>query len=248
MNLEKLREEYETIKIYLANREKELAMTFDEWVLFWSNQKIDIEDDWVLSRRDKRFQYTCTNTYLMPIKRPAIDDREEILRNIEIDENDCWVWKGTVAEVGYNKQKRPIAKKLVNNKEKKSHQKVVYATRLAWETFVGEIPEGLGVFHTCDNKLCVNPDHLKPMTQKESHKRIDEKLGLWRGNKKVGKKRVYLTPEIYERILTAGPEVTNQELSDELGISPMRVSRYRSGYYAPPKYLRGILAKRGFKV
>ncbi len=38
--------------------------------------------------------------------------------------------------------------------------KVEWAGRIAWTLLRGEIPEHLRVLHTCDNSLCVNPDHL----------------------------------------------------------------------------------------
>ena len=65
----------------------------------------------------------------------------------------CWLWTGTTA-CGYGQCNR-------NNKNVKAH-------RYSYIIHKGEIPEGHGVRHTCDEPLCVNPDHLLTGTQQDN--------------------------------------------------------------------------------
>lgn len=46
--------------------------------------------------------------------------------------------------------------------------RIAGAHRVAYELLIGPIPDGLVIDHLCRNTLCVNPDHLEPVTVREN--------------------------------------------------------------------------------
>lgn len=79
---------------------------------------------------------------------------ERIKNKIKITENGCWEWQGYVLKSGY-------AQMSVNNKSTLIH-------RATYELYKGKIPDGLLACHTCDNKICCNPNHIFLGTYKDN--------------------------------------------------------------------------------
>lgn len=74
----------------------------------------------------------------------------------------CHLWSGSMNEKGYGKISiGGIA---------------MLAHRLAYEIANGPIPEGMGVLHKCNTRLCVNAEHLYAGTNRQN---VDDKLRSW---------------------------------------------------------------------
>jgi hypothetical protein len=71
----------------------------------------------------------------------------------------CWQWTGTTIRTGYG---------MVWSSEA---QKQVLAHRRAWEVWRTPIPAGMEIDHLCQNRPCINPDHIEVVTPHENKKR-----------------------------------------------------------------------------
>lgn len=93
------------------------------------------------------------------------DDRQRFESKISKTKG-CWVW------LGAKRNSKGYGCFTFNGKTCAAH-------RVAYELFVGVIPKGKQLDHTCNNRACVNPSHLEPVSNKENQYRGYERRGYW---------------------------------------------------------------------
>lgn len=100
------------------------------------------------------------------------------------------------------------------------------AHRFSYEMENGPIPEGAIILHSCDNRACVNPAHLRAGTYVENSQDALER-GRHRGPSGETHPAAKLTDEqvhtVRQRYAAGG--ITQRELADEFGVDRSTVSR-----------------------
>lgn len=113
-----------------------------------------------------------------------------------IEKNGCWIWlrstigKRNYAQLGAGK----------------------VAHKVYWEERNGKVPDGYQLHHTCENKLCVNIDHLELVTPIQH-----------------ARKHAILTEKQVGEIRALRGKVSQRNLAKQYGVSQSNICRIQSG-------------------
>ena len=129
-------------------------------------------------------------------------------------DSGCWEWAGnTKHKFGYGQLR-------ILGKGREAHS-------VAYEVWVGPIPEGMQVRHTCDNPPCINPAHLILGTSQDNHNDMVSRGRALNGERNPA---VKLTAEQVANIkneVRAG--ATHTETAQKYGVTQSHVTNIVNG-------------------
>ena len=150
-----------------------------------------------------------------------IDIKDRLMSHVVKNElSGCWEWQGS---------KRGGYGRIIVGSRSDGTRKVVMAHRLSYEIAYGEIPKEMEVCHKCDNRCCVNPDHLFVGTHKDNMDDRDIKgrnisyKGEKNGRAKLSEK------DVCDIKAKRANGATFQEIADEYGVHKKTVMDAVSG-------------------
>jgi len=132
--------------------------------------------------------------------------REKVVIN---PKTGCWEWQSAKDDKGY-------ALIWYKGQSRRAH-------RLSYELFVGPLPDGYLACHACDNKGCVNPDHIWPGTNQDN---IDDAClkGINARGSRSGRSKLTEAQVIEIRNLYAGGGHNQLELAAIYGVDGSVIS------------------------
>lgn len=137
--------------------------------------------------------------------------------HVKKDEAGCWNYGG------YKSRGYPT---IARREPGRKNARFYTAPRYFYQELVGPIPSGMVIRHKCDNRMCVNPDHLELGTQSQNM------IDMWtRGRGVRTGAGVTVSKEVRDAALVlARNGAVHTFLAKSLGVSNTTISGWKKKY------------------
>jgi predicted XRE-type DNA-binding protein len=133
------------------------------------------------------------------------------------DSDACWEWNAYRMVLGYG-----VLKFFGKNR---------LAHRVSYFLFVGPIPDGMNVCHKCDNRGCVNPNHLFLGTQQDNiqdarikgRMRVDQLKSFKAGEDHLNAKLKAEDVQVIKQLCLTR-EISQKKIAARFGVSQSAIS------------------------
>ncbi len=126
--------------------------------------------------------------------------------------NECWNWIAGKTEDGYGKFCYP------------DRYTTTKAHRVSWIITNGVIIDNLCVLHKCDNRLCVNPNHLYLGTHSDN---MRDMCARYKG--RLGRTNRFTANEVFDMRTLNSNGVTQEAIANKFNVSRQYISSLISG-------------------
>lgn len=141
---------------------------------------------------------------------------ERLMSKVRKDGNSgCWDWTASKDTHGYG--------------HLRYQGRIKLAHRMSYELHCGAIPAGMQVCHHCDNRICLNPEHLFLGTWRDN---MIDKLAKGRQSRvrQPGSKNpLAKLSEADIRAIRADTTTLQKDLAQRYGVSRPHISQIQSG-------------------
>lgn len=139
----------------------------------------------------------------------------ELLKRYTIDiSTGCHNWQGRKDKDGYGR---------VNT----AKYGTIRTNRLAYMLYVGEIPQGLLIRHLCNNRACINPNHLASGTNQDNMDDREKAGNTARGSKGGNAKLTENDVKTIRSLLSQGSKPS--DIADIFNMHVSSICRIRRG-------------------